>query len=82
MDPRYYRPTEVVSLPGDPSKAREVLDWEAHDLLRARARDGARGPAARAARRQAVQGGLRGQRAARVAAGGPARGSVSTPRAC
>lgn len=29
MDPRYYRPTEVESLLGDPSKAREVLGWEA-----------------------------------------------------
>jgi GDPmannose 4,6-dehydratase len=28
VDPRYYRPTEVETLLGDPSKAREVLGWE------------------------------------------------------
>jgi GDPmannose 4,6-dehydratase len=28
IDPRYYRPTEVDALEGDPSKAREVLGWE------------------------------------------------------
>ncbi|MEX2110712.1 MAG: GDP-mannose 4,6-dehydratase [Gemmatimonadaceae bacterium] len=28
IDPRYYRPTEVESLLGDPTKAREVLGWE------------------------------------------------------
>jgi GDPmannose 4,6-dehydratase len=27
VDPRYYRPTEVASLLGDPSKARRVLGW-------------------------------------------------------
>jgi GDPmannose 4,6-dehydratase len=27
VDPRYYRPTEVESLLGDPSKAREKLGW-------------------------------------------------------
>jgi GDPmannose 4,6-dehydratase len=29
VDPRYFRPTEVESLLGDPSKAKEVLGWEA-----------------------------------------------------
>jgi GDPmannose 4,6-dehydratase len=29
VDPRYYRPTEVDLLIGDPSKAREKLGWEA-----------------------------------------------------
>jgi len=29
IDPGYYRPTEVDSLLGDPSKAREKLGWEA-----------------------------------------------------
>jgi GDPmannose 4,6-dehydratase len=29
VDPQYFRPTEVDSLLGDPSKAREVLGWEA-----------------------------------------------------
>jgi len=29
VDPRYYRPTEVATLLGDPSKARERLGWEA-----------------------------------------------------
>ena len=29
VDPRYFRPTEVDSLLGDPSKAREVLGWTA-----------------------------------------------------
>ncbi len=28
VDPRYYRPTEVESLLGDPAKAREKLGWE------------------------------------------------------
>jgi GDPmannose 4,6-dehydratase len=27
VDPRYFRPTEVVSLVGDASKARERLGW-------------------------------------------------------
>ena len=27
VDPRYYRPTEVESLLGDPSKALDVLGW-------------------------------------------------------
>ncbi|MEW5963658.1 MAG: GDP-mannose 4,6-dehydratase [Pseudomonadota bacterium] len=38
VDPRYYRPTEVDLLLGDPTKAREVLGWEARtkfaDLVR------------------------------------------------
>jgi GDPmannose 4,6-dehydratase len=29
VDPRYYRPTEVETLLGDPTKAREKLGWEA-----------------------------------------------------
>jgi len=29
VDPRYFRPTEVESLLGDPSKAKKVLGWEA-----------------------------------------------------
>jgi GDPmannose 4,6-dehydratase len=28
IDPRYYRPTEVELLIGDPSKAKEKLDWQ------------------------------------------------------
>jgi GDPmannose 4,6-dehydratase len=28
IDPRYFRPTEVELLQGDPSKARRVLGWE------------------------------------------------------
>ena len=28
IDPRYYRPTEVDTLLGDPSKAKKELDWE------------------------------------------------------
>ena len=27
VDPRYYRPTEVETLLGDPSKARQKLGW-------------------------------------------------------
>ena len=27
IDPRYFRPAEVETLLGDPSKAREVLGW-------------------------------------------------------
>ena len=29
IDPRYFRPTEVDLLLGDPSKAKEELGWEA-----------------------------------------------------
>jgi GDPmannose 4,6-dehydratase len=29
VDPRYFRPTEVETLLGDPAKAKEVLGWEA-----------------------------------------------------
>jgi GDPmannose 4,6-dehydratase len=29
VDPRYFRPTEVETLLGDPSKAREKLGWTA-----------------------------------------------------
>jgi len=29
VDPKYYRPTEVETLLGDPSKAKEILGWEA-----------------------------------------------------
>ena len=28
VDPRYYRPTEVELLIGDPSKAKRILGWE------------------------------------------------------
>lgn len=28
VDPRYFRPTEVATLLGDPAKAREKLDWK------------------------------------------------------
>jgi len=28
IDPRYYRPTEVDLLIGDPSKAKDLLGWE------------------------------------------------------
>ena len=28
VDPRYFRPTEVETLLGDPRKAREKLGWE------------------------------------------------------
>ena len=28
IDPRYFRPTEVQTLLGDPSKAKEILGWE------------------------------------------------------
>ena len=28
VNPKYYRPTEVEQLLGDPSKARNVLGWE------------------------------------------------------
>jgi GDPmannose 4,6-dehydratase len=29
VDPRYFRPTEVETLLGDPSKAKKRLGWEA-----------------------------------------------------
>jgi GDPmannose 4,6-dehydratase len=28
IDPKYFRPTEVESLLGDPSKAKQILGWE------------------------------------------------------
>ena len=28
IDPRYFRPSEVDALQGDPSKARQTLGWE------------------------------------------------------
>jgi GDPmannose 4,6-dehydratase len=38
VDPRYYRPTDVDTLLGDPSKARDILGWSAtigfRDLVR------------------------------------------------
>ena len=38
VDPRYFRPTEVDLLWGDPSKARKELGWKPktsiHDLVR------------------------------------------------
>ena len=38
VDPRYFRPTEVDLLLGDPAKARRKLGWSheisAHDLAR------------------------------------------------
>lgn len=34
IDPRYFRPTEVDLLIGDPAKAKEVLGWEARTSLR------------------------------------------------
>lgn len=34
IDPRYFRPTEVDLLLGDPSKARSVLGWEAQVTFR------------------------------------------------
>jgi len=34
VDPRYYRPTEVELLLGDPTKAKEKLGWEAKVGLR------------------------------------------------
>ena len=43
VDPRYFRPTEVELLIGDPTKAHEKLGWKHEtDVARARARDGRR----------------------------------------
>jgi GDPmannose 4,6-dehydratase len=35
VDPRYYRPTEVDTLLGDPAKAREKLGWTASTSIEA-----------------------------------------------
>ena len=35
VDPRYFRPTEVETLLGDPTKARQKLGWTAEIELRA-----------------------------------------------
>jgi GDPmannose 4,6-dehydratase len=34
IDPRYFRPTEVEQLLGDPRKAREVLGWSHQTAVR------------------------------------------------
>lgn len=34
VDPRYFRPTEVETLLGDPTKAKEKLDWEPRVIFR------------------------------------------------
>ena len=34
VDPRYFRPTEVETLLGDPTKAKEILGWEATTSVR------------------------------------------------
>ena len=34
VDPRYFRPTEVVSLRADYAKARKVLGWESRVYFR------------------------------------------------
>ena len=34
VDPRYFRPTEVETLLGDPSKARVLLGWKPNTTLR------------------------------------------------
>ncbi|MSR15857.1 MAG: GDP-mannose 4,6-dehydratase [Gammaproteobacteria bacterium] len=39
VDPRYFRPTEVETLLGDPSKAKRVLGWEAKTPLAAMVRE-------------------------------------------
>ena len=39
VDPRYFRPTEVETLLGDPSKANKVLGWEAKTPFAALVRD-------------------------------------------
>ena len=45
VDPRYFRPSEVDYLLGDPSKARRDLGWELQRRLRsARGDDGRRRP--------------------------------------
>jgi GDPmannose 4,6-dehydratase len=33
IDPRYYRPTEVETLLGDPTKAKEKLGWTPEIIL-------------------------------------------------
>ena len=33
VDPRYFRPTEVETLLGDPSKAKKELSWEPRDFF-------------------------------------------------
>jgi len=33
VDPRYYRPTEVETLLGDPSKAKKLLGWSPKTTL-------------------------------------------------
>ena len=48
VDPRYFRPTEVETLLGDPSKAKQKLGWEAkiplHDMVSEMVREDLRSP--------------------------------------
>ena len=39
VDPRFFRPTEVDLLIGDPTKAREVLGWQATTKFEALVRE-------------------------------------------
>ncbi len=67
VDPRYFRPTEVETLLGDPSKAHAKARLEARDnVFVPREGDGARGFPDRASRCARHAGGLQGSRTSRV----------------
>jgi GDPmannose 4,6-dehydratase len=61
VDPRYFRPTEVETLLGDPSKAKAKLGWQSNNELRGPGvRDGGRGPEDGRARRAGLSPGFQG----------------------
>ena len=67
VDPRYFRPTEVETLLGDPAKARTRLGWTPEDGLQAAGRgDGAGGPEGRGARRAGQEARVLGVRLSRI----------------
>ncbi len=54
VDPRYFRPTEVETLVGDPTKARQKLGWSAEVQLRGTGRRNGRVRIWRSAKRDAL----------------------------
>ncbi len=88
VDPRYFRPTEVETLLGDPTKARTKLGWKPEfsfeDLV---SRDGGERPRDRPprfghrARRLQARSGTRSERRAQ-ASSSPAIAGSSGPRSC
>ena len=74
IDPRYFRPTEVESLLGDPTKARERLGWVAATTFSELVQEMVWEDLGEAQRAELCRrGGVRPQRVSRVGAPDPAR---------